>query len=996
MKHLFSQSHKISGFVPIRILLVVPFVLQIGVAVGLTGWLSLHNGQQAVNQVTSQLRSEVVARVEVQLRNYLAIPRLLNQVNLNALSLGQFNLQDTASVTRQFWNQRHLFDSVVTSSIFYGDREGEFTGIGYQDDGTWQIGKSGKSTQGKFHLQAIDNQGNPSTLLKIGKPYDPRQRPWYTSTVSKGKPTWSEIYTDFQYPKLTITLGQPVYNSAGVLQGVVGVDFVLSHIGEFLQNIKIGKSGQIFIIERSGLLVATSTPQKPFVVTPKEVKRLKAVDLKTPLIRATATYLSEYFGDLSKIQSNQQLDFKIKGERHFLQVVPFSEGENLDWLIVVVVPESDFMEQINANTRTTILLCLAALFVATTLGIFTSRWIAKPILRLNLAAKAIACGELNQKVKVEGIYEIATLANSFNQMAEQLRSAFAALEEANAELERRVEARTALLKEAEAELRALFEAMTEYVFVCDREGRYLKIAPTNPTIVYKTARELTGRTFHEFWPQQQADTFVSYVRDVLDHQQASTVEYSLTMSEQTRWFFASISPINSESVVWVARDITERKMAEAALQLEQEKFTRAFRSSPNPLSITTIAEGRFIEVNDSFLEVFNYKSHQVIGYTVFDLKLWVNAEECDYLVEVLQRQGSIRNFECSLRTKLGAVRTTLISSEVLDFGEQKCIISVFNDITERKQAEVALAMSEAKERENALQLAKALQELQLAQAKLVQSEKMSSLGQMVAGVAHEINNPIGFIYGNIDHAKIYINELFNLIDTYQEAYPNPTQIVEQMLKDIEVDFIREDLPKLLYSMKGGAERIRDIVLSLRNFSRLDESEMKPVDIHSGLESTLLILHSRLQSNEKNQQIQVKREYEKLPKVTCYAGQLNQVFMNILSNAIEALEPSLSPSDNKLCNMNPTITIRTSQSSESVMISIADNGPGIEEEVISNIFDPFFTTKPVGSGTGLGLSISYSIVVEKHGGRLSCLSAPGLGAEFIIEIPLHPANKIKLD
>lgn len=984
MKHLFSQGRRISGFVPLRTILIVPFVLQIGAAVGLTGWLSLDNGQQAVNQVTSQLRNEVAARVKLQLQNYLKTPRLLNQININAISLGYLKVQDTGSLTRQFWSQRSLFDAVIVSSIFLGNKDGEFTGIGYQDDGSWQIGRAGKSTDGKFYLYTTDSQGNPATLLKIGKPYDPRQRPWYKSTVSKGKSMWSEIYTDFQYPKLTITLGQPFYDSAGVLQGVVGVDFVLSHIGEFLQHIKIGKTGQIFIIERSGLLVATSTPQKPFRVTKKAVQRLKAGELDSPLIRATSDYLTQHFGNLREIKSSQQLNFLIDKKRHFLQVLPFSEGENLDWLIVVVVPESDFMEQINANTRTTIILCLAALGIATALGIFTSKWITKPILRLNAAAKEIALGELNQNVKVEAVYEISTLASSFNQMTRQLRSAFAALEEANSELERRVQARTALLQEAEAELRALFGAMAEYVYVFDREGSYLKIAPTNPAIVYETRRKLIGTKLHELLPENQANILVGYIRQVLDCQQAMTVEYSLTMGEQIRWLLASISPINTESVIWVARDITERKRAEAALQLEQEKFRRAFRSSPNPLSISRTSDERFIEVNDSFLEVFGYSTQEVIGNTPVALNIWVNSEDRSHLVEILQKQGCIRNFECTLRTKNGSLRTALVSSEIISFGEQTCIISVLNDITERKLAEVALAMSEAKEREKSLELAKALQDLQLAQAQLVQSEKMSSLGQMVAGVAHEINNPVSFIYGNIDHAKTYVSELLQLISIYQEEYPKPTPRIENFLNEIDITYLIYDLQKLFSSMKKGAERIRDIVLSLRNFSRLDESAMKPVDIHAGIESTLLILHSKLQLNGGKQQIEVQREYGNLPRVSCYAGQMNQVFMNILSNAVDALEVAIK--NGKGLNWMPIISIRTACTSESVIISIADNGPGMTEEVCSKVFDPFFTTKPVGGGTGLGLSISYSIVVEKHDGHLSCISSPGLGAEFVIEIP----------
>ncbi|MGD1805067.1 trifunctional serine/threonine-protein kinase/ATP-binding protein/sensor histidine kinase [Dapis sp. BLCC M126] len=287
--------------------------------------------------------------------------------------------------------------------------------------------------------------------------------------------------------------------------------------------------------------------------------------------------------------------------------------------------------------------------------------------------------------------------------------------------------------------------------------------------------------------------------------------------------------------------------------------------------------------------------------------------------------------------------------------------------------------------EKNLRLSETLQQLKKTQAQLIQTEKMSSLGQMVAGIAHEINNPVSFIYGNINYANQYCQDLLNLINLYQEEYPNPTSKIEEMTKEIELDFLTEDLEKLLNSLKVGAERIQKIVLSLRNFSRLDESDMKPVNIHDGLDSTLLILQNKLNYLRGNLETKVVKKYGDLPLVNCYASQLNQVFMNILSNSIYSLEEMLK-NESEL-NQEPTLTISTEiTKSQAVKIKIADNGPGISLENQKKIFDPFFTTKPVGSGTGLGLSISYSIIVEKHQGKLTCNSTPGAGVEFVIEIP----------
>ena len=288
--------------------------------------------------------------------------------------------------------------------------------------------------------------------------------------------------------------------------------------------------------------------------------------------------------------------------------------------------------------------------------------------------------------------------------------------------------------------------------------------------------------------------------------------------------------------------------------------------------------------------------------------------------------------------------------------------------------------------QQATQLSQALDHLRETQAHLIQSEKMSSLGQLVAGVAHEINNPVNFIYGNLSHIDEYTQNLIDMLNLYQQHYPEPDLEIQQRAEVTDLEFIAEDLPKLFSSLQVGAERIRDIVLCLRNFSRLDQAEVKPVNIHEGLDSTLLILQHRLKPNSLHSGIEVIKQYGDLPLVECFAGQLNQVFMNLLANAVDALEDSIRQSADAK-KYHPTIAIRTQLvGSDRVQISIKDNGVGMTQEVQAKLFDPFFTTKPVGQGTGLGLSISYQIV-EKHGGKFQCVSQPGEGAEFLIDIPV---------
>jgi len=447
-KLIFRQFANGIPKLPLRFVLVVPFLIQIFAAVGLTGWLSFRNGSSAVNDLATQLQVELNHRIQQELNTYLEMPHLINKINVDAIRQDLINLDQVDRLEGYLWNQMQQFPTA--SYIGIGTSKGEYVGANRYDDGSIEFDILTENTDQKLQKWLADSQGNRTELVSEQDNYDPRNRPWYEAATYSKQQVWSEIYAYFGSKALVVSANQPIYDQQGNLLGVASTDLTLERISEFLSRLKIGKTGQTFVMERNGVLVATSTLEDTFTVISKnsEPQRLKAVDSRNLLTHATAEYLIEHFGSLENIQTQTQLTFQLNGRREFLQVTPLSDSRGIDWLIVMVVPESDFMQQINANTRLTILLCIAALILATGFGILTTRWIAKPILRLSEASQAIARGaksakassELHQKVTIESIEELGILASSFNTMTQQLQESFITLEQ-------RVEERTAELRQ---------------------------------------------------------------------------------------------------------------------------------------------------------------------------------------------------------------------------------------------------------------------------------------------------------------------------------------------------------------------------------------------------------------------------------------------------------------------------------------------------------------------------------------------------------------------
>lgn len=577
------------------------------------------------------------------------------------------------------------------------------------------------------------------------------------------------------------------------------------------------------------------------------------------------------------------------------------------------------------------------------------------------------------------------------------------------------------LRKSESYYRCIVETASEGVWMFDADSKTTFANSMMAEMLGYTVEEMLGKSLFEFIDSEQvaiAEAYVQRRRQGIRERH----DFQFTRKDGSHlWAIVSATPMfdaggEFSGVLRMITDISDRKQAEAELlqtlkELEFEKFAL----DQSAIVSNTDEFGTITYVNDQFCELFKYSREELIGKT----HRLVNSgyHPADFFKQLWStiRKGNVWRGEMKNRAKDGTyfwLDTTIVPC-LNSRGEPHQYVAIRKDITDKKQAEESLRLSESELRTKNQELAKALRDVRQTQSMMVQNEKMVSLGQLVAGVAHEINNPVSFIYGNVMHADDYFQDLLKMVELYQQEYPQPTAAIQAEMDDVDLNFLLQDLPKLLNSMKMGAERIRQIVLSLKNFSRLDEAEQKQVDIHEGIESTLLILQHRLKETAGHPKILLLKEYGNLPRVQCYAGQLNQVFMNIIGNAIDALEDAMEtgnwadgadspipycPSPTlRICTevkygdevlMQPEVAVSgdSIRSPTHIVIRIADNGPGIPEEVQQRLFDPFFTTKEPGKGTGLGLSISYQIVVEKHGGQLKCHSAPGQGTEFAIEIP----------
>ena len=986
---------------PLRFILIGQFVILIGSISGLMAWLSWRSEQETIANLVGQLQNEISDRIKQKLTSYLETPHLINKINADAVRQGILQKQGKASEI-YLWQQIQHFPTVC--HIYYGgEKAGEFVGITRLDkyqNPLQSLQLSSNINGFQNYDYSLDLQGNRLELKGKPKFYDARQRPWYQVALQTNKPIWSSIYQDSALPEQVITASLAVYSSNGERVGVLGTDLSLANISRFLGELQIGKSGEAFIFEPSGLLVASSTTEKPYEVDSdrQKIQRLLVKDSRQPMIREAAGHLEQQVGSLEQINTEQNLKFSAEGKNIFLKVMPYRDEYGINWLIAVVMPETDFTEKLDAKRKTTILLACISLVGAIALGVFTTQYINKSLRRLTLASQALANGELDREVPSTEIDELNLLSQSFNQMAAQLKQSFNELESANESLELRIRERMKELQISEEKFGSLVANLSGIVYRCNCDRDWTMV------FIGGAVTEITGYPSEDFIANQiRSWASIIYPEDrgmveriiceSLACQEPFVLEYRIADAQgNIRWLYEKGQGVFTEGdqLLWLDGaifDISDRKQVEAELleRVHLSILMAEIGSASTKLSTLEEVLQAFVEslwrhMNVSFVQIWT------INAFGNDLNLQVSAgnyskSDGDRLSKLLKKD-QIWSITQGIYQQLltDQILGDLSESDQLWLQERGIVSLVGHPLIVKGNVIGVILMIAQSHLDTDIQtidlIANAIAigidhkqaEERLRVAKQAAEAASQAKGQFLASMSHELRTPLNAILG---FAQLMVRD--------------------SSLKDTHRSYL-----KIIHD---SGEHLLELINDVLDMSKIESGRITlnitSFDLFHLLDTLEKIF--RLKVNDKALQLILRRS-PKVPQwINTDEGKLRQILINLLSNAIKftnqgSIVLSIDVIHGATKSLEPDFQLSSQppeQTQTILKFTIEDTGAGIPANYLEKIFEAFEQTdlgKRNTEGTGLGLPISRRFA-QFMGGQITVSSRLGEGSIFRVDLPV---------
>ena len=664
---------------PLRRLLLLAFVGQLLGVVGLVGWLSLRNSQKTVETLANQIRQELTARIERELQSYFETPHEINRLNATAFARGEIDVENAQFGEAQLYQQMKISPNVAF--VYCGSsRRGEFFGVLRSPiTGALQLSYSNSNNQFLRDFYSLDISGSRTFKQAQGeRTFDARQRPWFQAALSAQGPAWTDVYIAFTTQLPNVTASLPVYDRSGrQLLGVCATDVVLpEEFRDFLRSLEIGLNGQAFVVDRQGNLIANSTDEPLMVGEGPQARSLQVSESQDALVRGAADYIQSQFGGFDQIQGPQRQDFQLNGQRQFLEVVPFQDGFGLDWLILVVVPEQDFTEQIYANTRTTIWLALAGIATAIAIAALAARALTRPVLEVCHAAEGIARGNLAQRITASPIREMRRLADTFNSMAVQLQNSFTAL------------------RQSEATSRAIVEAIPDLLMRTRRDGTYVEIIGRDRLLQIHEQRQLVpGSHVRDSLPPDLAELRLNGIEKALATGRLQIYEQHLKTGEQIHDEEVRITLLGTDEVLIMVRDMTQQKQAEAARHIAEENYRSLFENALEGI-FQSSQDGRFISVNQAMARLYEYASPDEMVSHITDIsqQIYVDPKARRRFIQLMAQSGEVQNFEYRSYRRDGRIIWVKENARVVRDADGQVLYyeGFVQDISDRKARETKL------------------------------------------------------------------------------------------------------------------------------------------------------------------------------------------------------------------------------------------------------------------------------------------------------------------